>query len=52
MDNQNEVKETENEDYVVGCYKENYMVPHVCPIGTGKWCKDYVKCKGLKGEKV
>lgn len=40
------------EDYVEGCHKENYMVPHVCPIGTGKWCRDYVKCKNLKGEKV
>lgn len=36
------------EDYVVGCFKENYMVPHVCPVATGGWCKDYTKCRSME----
>lgn len=40
-------QETEKEDYAAGCYKENYMVPNVCPVATGNWCRDYVKCKSL-----
>ena len=49
MDNQNEVKEKENdnEDYIVGCHRENYLVPNICPVATGNWCRDYVKCRGL-----
>ena len=43
---QSETK-VEKEDYVAGCYKENYMKPHVCPVATGSWCKDYVKCRNL-----
>lgn len=38
------------EDYVEGCHKENYMKPHVCPIATGGWCKDYVRCKNMAGK--
>lgn len=38
------------EDYVEGCHEKNYMVPHVCPIATGKWCRDYVKCRNLEGK--
>ena len=45
-----EIKEIE-EDYVAGCHKENYMKPHVCPVATGGWCKDYVKCRNLEGQK-
>lgn len=37
------------EDYVEGCFRENYMKPHICPIATGGWCKDYIKCKALEG---
>lgn len=37
----------EEEDYIVGCYRENYMKPHVCPVTTGGWCKDYVRCRNL-----
>ena len=36
------------EDYIVGCHKENYLVPHVCPVATGGWCRDYVKCRNLE----
>lgn len=36
------------EDYVIGCHEENYMVPHVCPISTGGWCRDYVRCRNLE----
>ena len=41
-------EQTKEEDYAEGCYKENYMVPHVCPIATGGWCRDYVKCKCME----
>lgn len=45
-----EIKEqTKEEDYVEGCFKENYLVPHVCPVATGKWCKSYTKCKSMEG---
>ena len=39
-------EKTQEEDYAEGCFAENYMVPHVCPIATGGWCRDYIKCKG------
>lgn len=39
--------EEPEEDYSEGCFKENYMLPHVCPIPTGGWCRDYVKCKNM-----
>lgn len=39
------------EDYVEGCHRENYMKAHVCPVATGKWCRDYVKCRSLEGNK-
>lgn len=42
----NQEKE-QTEDYVAGCFKENYMVPHVCPVATGHWCKDYTRCKNM-----
>jgi len=41
------MQQSKEEDYVEGCFKENYMVPHVCPVATGKWCRDYVKCRSL-----
>lgn len=44
---QAETKELED-DYVAGCFKENYMVPHVCPVATGHWCRDYTKCKSME----
>lgn len=44
---QSEAKELE-EDYTVGCFKENYMVPHICPVATGRWCKGYTKCKSME----
>lgn len=43
-------QETEKEDYAAGCHKENYMKPHVCPVATGGWCRDFVKCRNLEGE--
>ena len=36
------------EDYIEGCHKENYMKLHVCPVATGGWCRDYVKCRSLE----
>lgn len=45
-ESQEQIKE---EDYVEGCHKENYMKLHVCPVATGGWCKDYVKCRNLEG---
>lgn len=44
----NNRKKTKEEDYSIGCFKENYMVPHVCPLATGKYCKDAIKCKNMK----
>ncbi len=44
-------EQTKEEDWVEGCYKENYMVPHICPVATGGWCKDYTKCKQLEERK-
>ena len=38
------------ENYVEGCHEENYMVPHVCPVATGGWCKDYVKCRSIDND--
>ena len=26
----------------------NYKRKHVCPIETGKWCRDYTKCKCME----
>ena len=40
------------ENYVEGCHEENYMVPHVCPVATGGWCKDYVKCRSIDNDLV
>lgn len=45
-----EYESKKEEDYVVGCHNENYMKPHICPVATGNWCRDYVKCRSLKGE--
>lgn len=45
-------EETKEEDYAEGCFVENYMVPHVCPIATGGWCRDYIKCKGKEGKGI
>lgn len=47
-DMQQEQNSQREEDYIEGCHKENYMVPHVCPVVTGGWCKDYVKCRNLE----
>ena len=50
MNEENMQQNTEpEEDYVEGCHKENYMKPHVCPVATGNWCRDYVKCRSLEG---
>ena len=46
-ENTEEIKVPE-EDHVEGCYRENYMKPHICPVATGKWCRDFVKCKNLE----
>ena len=50
-DNNKQQDKQPEEDYVEGCRKENYMVPHVCPVATGGWCKDYVKCRNLEETK-
>lgn len=42
-------EQAKEEDYVEGCFKENYMKPRICPVATGGWCRDYVKCKGKEG---
>lgn len=47
---QNNIKKTKEEDYSIGCCKENYKVYPICPLATGKWCKDAVKCKSRMGE--
>ena len=44
---ENNVQQSKEEDWVEGCFKENYLVPHVCPVATGKWCKNYTKCKNM-----
>ena len=43
-----EQTKTKQEDYVVGCHNENYMVSHICPVATGGWCRDYVKCRSME----
>lgn len=43
-------EKSKEEDYTEGCFKANYMLPHVCPIATGGWCRDYVKCKNMEIE--
>lgn len=48
MEESKEVETQPEEDYVEGCHKENYMKLHICPIPTGGWCKDYVKCRNLE----
>lgn len=45
------MQQAKEEDYVEGCFKENYLVQQVCPVATGVWCKDYTKCKSLDGNK-
>ena len=37
----------EKEDYVEGCFKEFFMVPHICPLATFKWCKNAPRCKSM-----
>ena len=50
MNEENMQQNTEpEEDYVEGCHKENYMKPNICPVATGNWCRDYVKCRSLEG---
>ena len=41
-------EETGFDEDVIGCFLSNYKVPHVCPIATGKWCRDYTKCKSIE----
>lgn len=41
-------KETGFDEITIGCFMSNYMVPHICPIATGGWCRDYVKCKCME----
>ena len=41
------VQQSKEEDWEEGCFKENYMVPHVCPVATGGWCKNYTRCKNM-----
>ena len=45
----NNTKKTKEEDYSIGCFKENYMVLHVCPLATGGHCKEAIKCINRKG---
>ena len=45
---QQEQKTQPEEDYAEGCHKENYMKPNICPIATGGWCKDYIKCRSME----
>ena len=35
-------------DDVCGCFLGNYQKQNVCPVGTGGWCKDLVKCRSLQ----
>ena len=49
MEEREVVKEPE-ENYVEGCHEANYMEPHVCPMATGGWCRDFVKCRNLEVE--
>ena len=44
------VQQSKEEDWVEGCFKENYMVPHICPVATGGWCKSYTRCKSMAGK--
>lgn len=41
-------KQTGFDADAIGCFLSNYKQPHVCPIATGHWCKDYVKCATLE----
>ena len=41
-------KETGFDEIVIGCFLSNYREKHVCPIATGGWCRDYVKCKCME----
>ena len=41
-------KETGFDEMVIGCFLSNYREKHVCPIATGGWCRDYVKCKCME----
>ena len=41
-------KETGFDEIVIGCFLSNYKIKHVCPIATGKWCRDYTKCKCME----
>ena len=41
-------KETGFDEIVIGCFLSNYEIKHVCPIATGGWCRDYVKCKCME----
>lgn len=41
-------KETGFDEIVIGCFLSNYRERHVCPIATGGWCRDYVKCKCME----
>lgn len=40
-------KKTAFDEDVCGCFLSNYRQRHVCPVVTGGWCKDYVKCQNL-----
>ena len=41
-------KETGFDEIVIGCFLSNYKIKHVCPIATGKWCREYTKCKRME----
>lgn len=41
-------QETGFDEIVIGCFLSNYEERHVCPIATGGWCRDYVKCKCMQ----
>ena len=41
-------RETGFDENVIGCFLSNYGERHVCPIATGKWCRDYEKCKCIR----
>lgn len=40
-------QQTGFDEDVIGCFLSNYKIPHVCPVGTGKWCKGYTACQNL-----
>ena len=40
-------KKTSFSEDVCGCYLSNFGTKNICPVATGGWCKDLMKCKVL-----